>query len=183
MRPEPFSNEDSDDTRTVVQDSGLLYGGKLNDLGGFAPRRSSSPAADRDSLLPGTILAGKYRVEQVVERSAFDVLLIARHIDLGEPVVLRHLTPEGAASPEIVASFQRGAREALKLKGFHVERVADLGRLDSGAPYRVSELPRGPSLEEFVRVRGALPSEDAVDLVLLACEGVAEAHASGQIHR
>lgn len=186
MRPEPFSADDSDENRTVVQDAKLFYGSELEDEG--RPRsfmQSRRPGAERvrDSSVPGSLIAGKYRVEQVVERTGHEVVLVARHVDLGEPVVLRHLTDEGAASPEVVASFLRGARDALKLNGYHAERVTDLGRLESGAPYRVAVLPRGPSLEEFVHVRGPLPSEDAVDLVLLACEGVAEAHAVGLLHR
>jgi serine/threonine-protein kinase len=186
MRPEPFSADDSDESRTVIQDAKLFYGSELEDEGrprSFLQSRRPGAERSRDSSLPGSLIAGKYRVEQVVERTGHEVVLIARHVDLGEPVVVRHLTDEGATSPEVVASFLRGARDALKLTGFHAERVTDLGRLESGAPYRVAALPRGPSLEEFVHVRGPLPSEDAVDLVLLACEGVAEAHALGLLHR
>lgn len=186
MRPEPFSADDSDESRTVVQDAKPFYGSELVDEvrpRSFIPSRRPEAERTRDSSLPGSVIAGRYRVEQVVERTAHEMVLIARHVDLGEPVVVRHLTDEGAASPEVVASFQRGARDALKLNGFHAERVTDLGRLESGALYRVAALPRGPSLEEFVHVRGPLPSEDAVDLILLACEGVAEAHALGLLHR
>jgi serine/threonine protein kinase len=185
MRPEPFSADDSDESRTVVQDAKSFYGSELEDDArprSFMQSRRP-PERSRDSSLPGSLIAGKYRIEQVVERTSHELVSIARHIDLGEPVVVRQLTDEGAASPEVVASFLRGARDALKLNGFHAERVSDLGRLESGAPYRVAALPRGPSLEEFVHVRGPLPSEDAVDLVLLACEGVAEAHALGLLHR
>lgn len=187
MRPEPISADDSDENRTLIQDPELLYESELSTS---AQRRSFVPSArpstqprERESNLPGAILARRYRLEQVVERSATEMVLIARHLELGEPVVMRRLTPEGAASPDLVASFLSGARQALQLKSFHVERVTDLGRLESGAPYRVSELPRGPSLEEFVQVRGALPAEDAVDLVLRACEGMAEAHSRGITHR
>src|SRR5262249_54354658 len=63
------------------------------------------------------------------------------------------------------------------------ERVVDFGRLESGAPYRATEMPLGPSLSEVLRVRGSLPVQEAVDLVVTACEPVAEAHASGIIHR
>jgi serine/threonine protein kinase len=185
MRPEPFSADDSDESRTVVQDAKSFYGSELEDDArprSFMQSRRP-PERSRDSSLPGSLIAGKYRIEQVVERTSHELVSIARHVDLGEPVVVRQLTDEGAASPEVVASFLRGARDALKLNGFHAERVSDLGRLESGAPYRVAALPRGPSLEEFVHVRGPLPTEDAVDLVLLACEGVAEAHALGLLHR
>jgi len=133
--------------------------------------------------LEGEILVNRYRVERVVARTAHEVVLEASHLDLGQRVLLRHLTTLASTSPEAVARFQRGARKAREMRSEHAERVVDFGRLDGGAPYRAVELPRGPSLAEIVRVRGALPIAEAVDIVLTACEPVAEAHASGMVHR
>jgi len=131
----------------------------------------------------GDILVNRYRVERVVARTAHEVVLEASHLDLGQRVLLRHLTTLASTSPEAVARFQRGARKAREMRSEHAERVVDFGRLDTGAPYRAVELPRGPSLAEILRVRGALPVAEAVDIVLTACEPVAEAHASGVVHR
>jgi serine/threonine-protein kinase len=131
----------------------------------------------------GDILVGRYRVERVLARTAHEIVLEASHLDLGQRVLLRHLTMVASTSPEAVARFQRGARKAREMRSEHAERVVDFGRLDSGAPYRAVELPRGPSLAEILRVRGALPIAEAVDIVLTACEPVAEAHASGVVHR
>ena len=131
----------------------------------------------------GDILVGRYRVERVLARTQHEVVLEASHLDLGQRVLLRHLSPLASTSPEAVARFQRGAKKAREMRSEHAERVVDFGRLDSGAPYRAVELPRGPSLAEVMRVRGALPVSEAVDIIVSACEPVAEAHASGVIHR
>jgi eukaryotic-like serine/threonine-protein kinase len=131
----------------------------------------------------GDILVNRYRVERVLSRSAHEVVIEASHLDLGQRVLLRHLSTLASTSPEAVARFQRGARKAREMRSEHAERVVDFGRLETGAPYRAVELPRGPSLAEILRVRGALPVSEAVDVVLTACEPVAEAHASGVVHR
>lgn len=131
----------------------------------------------------GEILVGRYQVERSISRTPREIVLLARHLELGQRVVLRHLTLEATASLEAVQRFQRGARRAREMRSEHAERIVDFGRLESGAPYRASELPLGPSLAEVLRVRGALPVTEVVDLVVAACEPVAEAHASGVIHR
>ncbi len=143
------------------------------------PRLVQGPGVPNE----GEILVGRYRVERVLARTAHEVVLEASHLDLGQRVLLRHLTLVASSSPEAVARFQRGARKAREMRSEHAERVVDFGRLESGAPYRAVELPRGPSLAEILRVRGALPIAEAVDIVLTACEPVAEAHASGVVHR
>jgi serine/threonine protein kinase len=131
----------------------------------------------------GEILLGPYRVERVVARTAHEIVVEASHLHLRQRVILRHLTAAASASPEAVARFQRGARKAREMRSEHAERVVDCGHLESGAPYRAVELPRGPSLAEILRVRGQLPVAEAVDIVLAACEPIAEAHASGIVHR
>jgi serine/threonine-protein kinase len=122
-------------------------------------------------------------VERVIASTTHEVVVHARHLELGQRVVLRFLTAAASASPEAIVRFQRGARKAREMRSEHGERVIDFGRLPNGCPYRASELPSGPSLEEIVRVRGALPVVEAVDIVMTACEPVAEAHASGIMHR
>jgi serine/threonine-protein kinase len=93
------------------------------------------------------------------------------------------LSPEGAKTPELVRSFGFAARKAQVLRSRYAERVVDTGRLESGSPYRVSQLPSGPSLTEVLQVRGALPMAEAIDLMLTACDAVAEAHSVRLVYR
>ena len=151
-----------------------------------APRISQRlPRLMQGSDIPneGDVLVGRYRVERVLGRTPQEVVLEASHLELAQRVLLRHLTAVASTSPEAVARFQRGARKAREMRSEHAERVLDSGRLEAGEPYRAVELPRGPSLAEILRVRGALPVAEAVDIVLTACEPVAEAHAAGIVHR
>ncbi len=132
---------------------------------------------------PGQVLAGKYRVERVLGRGGMGVVVEAHHIQLDERVAIKFLLPEAVANQEAVARFLREARAAIKIKGHHVARITDVGTLDSGAPYMVMEYLQGQDLAGIVAEHGALPVEQAVDLVVQTCEAIAEAHVLGIVHR
>jgi serine/threonine-protein kinase len=132
---------------------------------------------------PGDVLAGKYRVEKVLGVGGMGVVVSAHHLVLDEMVALKFLLPETLRNPEAVSRFVREARAAVKIKSEHVARVSDVGQLENGSPYMVMEYLQGGDLAEWLRQRGPLPFEQAVDFVLQACVAVADAHALGIVHR
>src|SRR5271168_2704525 len=132
---------------------------------------------------PGQILAGKYRIDQVLGVGGMGVVVAAHHIQLDERVALKFLLPEALHNPESVARFAREARAAVKIKSEHVARVTDVGQLENGAPYMVMEYLEGSDLATWLQDRGRLPVDQAVDFVLQASEALADAHALGIVHR
>jgi serine/threonine-protein kinase len=132
---------------------------------------------------PGDVLAGKYRIEQVLGQGGMGVVVAATHLQLEERVAIKFLLPDALTNVETVARFAREARAAVKIKSEHVARVTDVGTLDTGCPYMVMEYLHGMDLGALVESRGALPVEEAVDFVLQAAEAIAEAHSLGIIHR
>jgi serine/threonine protein kinase len=151
------------------------------------PQRSSgfqrNAAGDPFSARPGELLASKYVIEQPPVRSGGVLVFQVRHADLGQRFVLKCLIPEACGDPDAVAKFLRGARAAIHLTSEHTARTVDAGRFPSNAPYIVSEALNGCDLRETLRVRGVLAPSEAVDLILQACEAVAEAHSNGLVHR
>jgi serine/threonine-protein kinase len=140
---------------------------------------SNSAAGVRE----GDVLAGKYRVERVLGIGGMGVVVAAHHIQLDEKVALKFLLPEALHNSDAVTRFAREARAAVKIKSEHVARVTDVGTLPDGAPYMVMEYLEGGDLAAWLKDRGALPIEQAVEFVLQACVAVADAHALGIIHR
>src|SRR5580692_5941948 len=132
---------------------------------------------------PGEILAGKYRLERMLGRGGMGIVVAAHHLQLDEKVALKFLLPEALGNPEAVARFIREARAAVKIKSEHVARVSDVGQLENGSPYMVMEYLDGRDLAAWLKQRGAMSVEMAVDFVLQACEAIAEAHAVGIVHR
>jgi serine/threonine protein kinase len=139
---------------------------------------------DALNVPPGTIFAGKYRVERVLGEGGMGVVLGARHIRLDERVAIKLLLPELASMPPLVARFLREARAAAKVRGEHVVRVHDVDiEPQRRIPYIVMEHLEGENLAEALAHAGVLPVATAVDWVQQACEALAEAHALGIVHR
>ncbi|WP_437729269.1 serine/threonine protein kinase [Sorangium sp. So ce861] len=131
----------------------------------------------------GDVLLGKYTVERVLGRGGMGMVVAARHRELGELFAIKMLLPRALADAQAPELFLREARAAVRLKGEHIVRVHDVGRLETGAPYMVMEHLVGSDLQQIVVERGPLPVREAVDYVLQVCNALAEAHAQGLVHR
>jgi serine/threonine protein kinase len=138
--------------------------------------------AAQPPVQPGDIVAGKYRVEQVLGIGGMGVVVAATHLDLLEPRALKFMLASALPDTETIERFLREARAASRLKSEHIARVHDVGRHHDGSPYIVMEYLEGADLRASLR-RGPLPVEEAVLFILQASEALAEAHMSGIIHR
>ncbi len=134
-------------------------------------------------IQPGMVLGGKYQVERVLGQGGMGCVVAAVHLQLGQRVAIKFLLPEALAVRDAVERFLREARAAVRLRSEHVGRVIDVGQFDNGAPYMVMEYLDGHDLAHQLATWGPLPVATAVDLVLQACEAIAEAHALGIVHR
>ncbi len=132
----------------------------------------------------GDLLAGKYRVEQVLGAGGMGYVVAATHEQLGQRVAVKLLAPELCENEDSVTRFLREARAAVKIRSEHVARVIDVGELTNGSPYMVMEFLSGHDLADVLDLPGEpLEIPDAIDYVLQASEAVAEAHSIGLIHR
>jgi serine/threonine-protein kinase len=145
------------------------------------------PAGDAfagDAWLPvaGSVIAGRYRIEGVIGKGGMGAVLAAQHVQLDERVAVKFLHPDLARDAESFERFVREAKAATRIKSEHVVRVFDVGTTEQGLPYIVMDLLEGTDLGRLVE-SGPLPIQLAVDCVLQAAEGLAEAHGAGIVHR
>jgi eukaryotic-like serine/threonine-protein kinase len=134
-------------------------------------------------VAPNDIIAGKYRVDRVLGAGGMGVVVAATHLELGQPVALKFLLEALADREELVARFLREARNCVSINSEHVVRVMDVGRLESGAPYMVMEYLQGQDLESELGQRRTLPVQEAANIALQTCMGLAEAHQRNLVHR
>lgn len=134
-------------------------------------------------LTPGTVLLGKYRVDEVLGTGGMGRVVRASHQYLNQSVAIKILLPQMAESPSTVARFLREAQATVRLKNEHVARVIDVGTTADGTPFMVMEYLEGNDLNQILRHHGPQAPNIVVDLMLQACEGMSEAHAQGIIHR
>jgi serine/threonine protein kinase len=190
-----------DDTITALLEGGLgdeaARGARAHIAGCAACRRLVSAAIDANTspaptnpfaqatprgVAPGSVIAGKYRIERMLGEGGMGRVYAARQTGLERPVALKILRPELARDAVALTRFHREARLIASLNSEHVVRVHDLGALDTGEPYLVMELLEGEDLGT-VLARGPIPVHQATALILAACEALAEAHALGIVHR
>lgn len=136
-----------------------------------------------DEHRAGQLIDEKFRVERVLGQGGMGVVVMARHVELDQPVAIKLLKEGVLDGDEAVQRFMREARALARLGGDHVVRVSDIGRLPSGTPYMVMEYLEGEDLSAVLRQRGALPAEEVADVLIQACAGLAGAHATGLVHR
>ena len=132
---------------------------------------------------PGTLVAGKYEVERVLGHGGMGVVVAAKHLALKQRVAIKFLLPAAMELPEAAARFLREAQAAAAIQSEHVARVIDVGSMASGEPYLVMEYLAGEDLGVLFKTRRQFPIAEAIDMVLEACEGLAEAHHLGIVHR
>jgi len=132
------------------------------------------------ALEPGTVFADRYVIEAQLGRGSAGVVFSALHADLKQRVAIKWLRD---TAPFGVERMVREARAALALHSEHIVRVMDVGSDPDGHAYIVMEQLEGADLGSVLQDRGHFEIEEAVDYVLQACAGIAEAHARGIVHR
>jgi serine/threonine protein kinase len=133
-------------------------------------------------LSSGTTLLGKYRVEEILGTGGMGRVVRAAHLYLNQPVAIKILLPQMAENAETVSRFLREGQSAANLRSEHIARVFDVGMIDH-VPYMVMEYLDGNDLNQILRHHGPQSPPIVCDLMLQACEGIAEAHALGIVHR
>lgn len=129
------------------------------------------------------MLLGKYRVDGIMAEGGMGLITKAYHVELEQPVVIKILLPSLVGNAAIVQRFLREAQAIVRLRGEHIARVLDVGKMPDGTPFMVMEYLDGADLSKVLGYYGPQEPSVAADLIIQACEGLAEAHAQGIVHR
>src|SRR6187549_2211864 len=130
-------------------------------------------------LSRGSVVGNKYRIDGCLGEGGMGVVLSATHLELDAPVAIKVVREEFAGSQDIVERVLFEARAVARMRSSHVVRVLDVARLDSGCPYIVMEQLQGVDLAQALWEHGAFSVPQAIDYLLQACDGLAEAHGLG----
>jgi serine/threonine-protein kinase len=131
----------------------------------------------------GQVLLGKYRVDAILGSGAMGVVAACMHLGLNERRAIKMLRRDVLDDVDAVSRFVREAQAAVKLKSEYVAKVHDVGQFENGVPYLEMECLEGYDLGQLLEQRGPLPAPWACELLVQACEALAEAHSLGIVHR
>jgi serine/threonine-protein kinase len=146
------------------------------------PVLATSSAVDEGRFVPGTLLAGRYRIAGLLGRGGMGEVYRATDLTLGQTVALKFL-PEAASRDErALARFYNEVRIARQVTHPNVCRVYDVGQVD-GLEFISMEYVDGEDLSVLLRRIGRLPVDKALEIARQVCAGLAAAHEKGVLHR
>jgi serine/threonine-protein kinase len=143
---------------------------------------SISGSVDEGRFLPGTVLAGRYRVAGLLGRGGMGEVYRATDLALGQAVALKFLPEATARDDRALARFYNEVRTARQVTHPNVCRVYDIGQVD-GSHYISMEYVDGEDLGSLLRRIGRLPADKALEIARKLCAGLAAAHEKGVLHR
>jgi eukaryotic-like serine/threonine-protein kinase len=135
------------------------------------------------SLVPGTVVAGRYRLDRLLGQGGMGVVWAATHTITRRSVAMKFLRGPAHARPEMRRRFLREARVASAVKHPSVVEVHDVFELDDETPVMVMDLLVGRTLAERLDSEGILSLGDTASILLPVVSAVGTAHARGVVHR
>jgi serine/threonine-protein kinase len=133
-------------------------------------------------FLPGTRLAGRYRIVSLMGKGGMGEVYRADDLKLGHTVALKFLPKEFAERPHRLENFLSEVRLARQIAHPNVCRVYDIGEV--GEHHFLSmEFIDGEDLKGLLRRIGRLPKDKGIEIAQQLCAGLAAAHDLGVLHR
>src|SRR5437763_2871964 len=145
-------------------------------------RGSASLRAESGRILPGTLLADRYRIVALIGRGGMGEVYRAEDLKLDQDVALKFLPEKLVQDGAALARLHREVRIAREISHPNVCRVFDIGGAN-GVPFISMEYVDGEDLSTLLRRIGRLPQDKAIDISRQLCAGLAVAHDHGVLHR
>jgi serine/threonine-protein kinase len=172
-----------DSAPTLMQEAPTLAQPSTERRSGSSPPSVSSyDSLDEARFVPGTMLAGRYRIVGLLGKGGMGEVYRAEDLKLGQPVALKFLPEALAQDGAMLARFHSEVRIARQVSHPNVCRVFDIGEAE-GQPFLSMEYIDGEDLASLLRRIGRLPEDKAIEIARQLCAGLAAAHDNGVLHR
>jgi serine/threonine protein kinase len=131
---------------------------------------------------PGTVITGRYRLEELLGRGGMGSVWRAEHLELGSKVAVKLLEAGVGSDERNLARFLREARAASALKSKNVVEVLDHG-IDEGTAFIAMELLIGESLRARIARTNGMAAVEALKFITELLRAMHKAHEGGIVHR
>ena len=143
---------------------------------------SRADYGDAPLLDPGTVLAGRYEILDVLGKGGMGAVYKAKDLELDRLVALKVIRPELARNLAIVDRFKQELRLSHLVTHTNVIRMYDLGE-EAGMRFITMEFVAGRDLRSIIEEKGKLAPAETVEILTQICRALEAAHNVGILHR
>ncbi len=133
-------------------------------------------------LNTGSTLAGRYQIIEELGKGGMGRVYKVFDTKIKEKVALKLIKPEIASDRDTLERFGNELRLARKVAQRNICKMYDLGEAE-GAHFITMEYVSGEDLKSMIRMSGSLSIGMVLSVGKQVCDGLAEAHSLGVIHR
>jgi len=136
----------------------------------------------QETIGRGTLFAGRYEIIEELGAGGMGEVYRVEDKKVGQEVALKLIKPEIAANKKTIERFRHELKTARMISHRNVCRMFDLGE-EKGTHFITMEYVAGEDLKSFLRRAAPLSTGRAIAIGMQVCEGLAEAHRLGVVHR
>jgi len=133
-------------------------------------------------LTTGSTFAGRYQIIEELGRGGMGKVYKVVDAKIKEKVALKLIRPEVASDKQTIERFSNELRLARKIRHKNVCGMYDLGEAE-GSHFITMEYVHGEDLKSMIRMSGSLSLGMLLSVGKQVCDGLAEAHNLGVVHR
>ena len=133
-------------------------------------------------LTTGSTFAGRYQIIEELGKGGMGKVYRVLDKKVKEEVALKLIKPEIASDKETIERFSNELKLARKIAHRNVGKMYELMEAE-GTHFITMEYVPGQDLRGLIRQTGQLTAAKALSIARQVCEGLAEAHALGVVHR
>ncbi len=133
-------------------------------------------------LVTGLNFAGRYQVIEELGHGGMGRVYKVFDTKIKEKIALKLIRPEVASDRDTIERFSNELRLARKIGHRNVCRMFDLGESE-GSHFITMEYVHGEDLKSMILMTGSLNVGAVLSIGKQVCEGLAEAHSLGVVHR
>ncbi len=146
------------------------------------PALTETLRAPLHELVAGSTFAGRYQIVEELGKGGMGRVYKVFDTKVKEKVALKLIKPGIADDPETIERFSNELRLARKIGHRNVCKMFDIGEA-AGAHFITMEYVHGEDLKSMIEMSGSLSLGMLLSVGRQVCDGLAEAHALGVVHR
>ena len=174
----PKCNSENPDTQRFCGDCGTQF--PSSEEVPVSPTKTLETPTEE--LTRGTTFASRYEIIEELGKGGMGKVFRVEDKKIKGEIALKLIKSEVAADKKTIERFSNELKMARMISHRNVCRMFDLGE-EKGSHYITMEYVPGEDLKSMIRMTGQLSVGTTVNIAKQVCEGLAEAHRLGVVHR